>query len=167
MVELLVVLAIIAVLAAIIFPVYSAVRAKAKLTACQANLYQYHRSGEMDNDGRQSVDHCPYPADEVGAYVDVSENYRARDPNQVPDGGTVIVYCVQHLARGNTSTFEVPLKGKFPVGRFAGGSSVVDAKGVKRMRKQGTSFVEIPETGEVPVWPEFWHFPRDDFPTRP
>jgi prepilin-type N-terminal cleavage/methylation domain-containing protein len=167
LIETLVVMTIIAILAAILIPVLSAARAKAKLTACTANLYQFHRTGEMDGDGQQSVDQCPYPSDDSGFYIDVRDNYRSRDPNQVPDGGTVITYCIQHLSRGNSSTLEVPLKGKFSVARFAGGSGIVDAKGVERWRKTTSGWSKITETGEVPVWPEIWHFPRDDFPSRP
>jgi len=166
LIETLVVMGIIAILVAILLPVLSAARARAKLTACQANLYQLGRpAGMQESDQNTDNMHCPYPqGDDDGAYVDVSQNYKSNDPNYEPDGGTVRTFCVEHLQKGTDSRFAVPLEGKFPVLRFAGGVSLVDAKGVTRWRKQSGKWIQVQETGEVPVFPEIWHFPNDDFP---
>lgn len=161
MIEVLVVLAIIAVLLAILFPALGAARQRAKLTACEANLYETARQTGRSTD----IDHCPYPqGDDDGAYIDVAGNFRQGTNEVQPDGGTVIRFCVEHLKRGTSSTFEVPLQGQFPVLRYAGGVKLVDAKGVTRWQKQGGKWVQIPETGEVPTYPTIWHFPGDDFP---
>lgn len=163
LIEILVVLAIIAVLAAIIFPVYASMRARAKLTACESNLYQWGRV--EDNTSASDFLHCPYPqGDDDGAYIDVSGNYKGNDPNYEPDAGTVATYCVEHLAKGNDTTFEVPLRGKFPVRKFGNGTALIDAKAVTRWKKVGKEWTQIDETGTVPIYPEIWHFPGDDFP---
>ncbi len=159
--ELLVVLAIIAVLAALIFPSLLASKERAKLTACMANLYQYGRVPE-DASASRDTRHCPYPVgDDDGAYVDVGGLYDATNT----DGGTVFVYCVEHLERGKDTRYAVPLKGHFIVLKRAGGTSIIDASGVKRYQKQGNKWVEIAETGELPQAPNtIWYFPRNDFP---
>jgi prepilin-type N-terminal cleavage/methylation domain-containing protein len=165
MIETLVVMAIIAILVAILVPVIFAARNRGKISACQSNLYQYGRADEMEGDGRQDVSHCPYPqGDDNGAYIDVTGNYRPNDPNYAPDGGTVKVFCVEHLARGTSTPFEVPLRGKFAVLKFAGGVGIIDARGVTRWQKQGKNWVEIAETGDIPQYPQIWHFAREDFP---
>jgi len=164
LIEILVVIGIIVILVAILFPVFSAARARAKLTACESNLYQHARAAEMPESGVDTM-HCPYPqGDDDGTYIDVSDNYKSNDPNYGADGGTVSAYCVEHLKRGSETHFKIPLEGKFPVLRIAGGVSLVDAKGVTRWRKVNKQWVQIDETGEVPVFPEIWHFPKDDFP---
>lgn len=166
--EILIVLAIISILLAILFPVFAAARNRAKMTACQANLYQYSRGGQIDNtNAQQDVSRCPYPqGDDSGDYINVSSLYETRDPSYQPDAGTVMAYCVEHLKKGSDGNFKVPLEGKFPVVRFGHGTSLVDAKAVTRWRMQGSNWVQIPETGQVPGYPEIWHFPRDDFPPR-
>ena len=167
MIEILVVIAIILVLLAILFPVLGAARQRAKLSACESTLYQYGRGGEMtDSNAQQDVSRCPYPqGDDDGAYIDVRGNYippGSTDPSI--DGSTVVAYCVEHLKRGTTSTFAVPLEGKFPVLRYANAVGSVDAKGVTRWQKEGGKWVQVPETGEVPGPGTIWHFPGDDFP---
>jgi prepilin-type N-terminal cleavage/methylation domain-containing protein len=165
LIETLVVMVIVAILAAILLPVLSAVRTKAKITSCEANLYQLGRGNEMPDDAHTDVSHCPYPqGDDDGSYIDVSAMYKSNDPNYAPDGGTVRTYCVEHLAKGTDTRFEVPLRGKFTVLKFAGGTSVIDAKAVARWKKIGSAWKQIPETGEIPVYPEIWHFTNDDFP---
>lgn len=166
LIEILVVLGIILVLVAILFPVLNAARQRAKLTSCEANLYQYSRGGEMsDTSAQQDVSHCPYPqGDDDGAYVDVSGNFKQNGDDVQPDGSTVVAYCVEHLKRGSATAFAIPLEGKFPVARYAHAVGLVDAKGVTRWQKQGSKWVQVAETGEVPVYPTIWHFPGDDFP---
>ncbi len=167
LVEILVVIGIILVLLAILFPVLGAARQRAKLTACESNLYQYARGGEIPESGaQQDVSHCPYPqGDDDGRYIDVKDMYiRPGSSDPSIDGSTVVAYCVEHLKRGATSTFAVPLEGKFPVLRFASAVGLVDAKGVTRWQKQGGKWVQVPETGEVPSVDTVWHFPGDDFP---
>ena len=164
LIETLVVLAIIAILVAILFPVISAARVRAHLTACVATLYQHGRAAEMPDDGVDTT-HCPYPqGDDDGAYIEVGQNYQSHDPNYAPDGGTVRTFCVEHLQKNSDGTFLVPLTGKFPVLRFAGGTGIIDAKGVTRWKRMSNgSWTQIPETGIVPVWPEIWHFPATTF----
>jgi prepilin-type N-terminal cleavage/methylation domain-containing protein len=166
LIETLVVIVIIAILVAILLPVLSAARARAKLTACQANLYQLGRPATMaEGDKQTDATHCPYPqGDDDGSYIDVSSNYENNDPNYAPDGGTVRTYCVEHLEKGTDTLFSVPLHGKFTVLRFAAGVGIVDASAVTRWQKQGGKWVQIAETGTVPQFPQIWHFPRDDFP---
>ena len=157
-------MAIIAILAAILIPVLGAARARAKLSACEANLYQHGRAVEMPESGVDTT-HCPYPyGDDDGAYVDVEANYKGNDANYAPDAGTVRTYCIEHLARNGDGTIQVPLDGKFTVLRFGGGTDIVSAKAVQRWKKINGKWVQIDETGVVPVYPEIWHFPRDDFP---
>jgi hypothetical protein len=76
----------------------------------------------------------------------------------------VRTFCVEHLKKGSDTRFQIPLEGKFVVARFAGGSSIIDAKGIERWKKVSGKWIKIDETGEIPVYPEIWHFPRDDFP---
>jgi prepilin-type N-terminal cleavage/methylation domain-containing protein len=164
LIEIMVVMAIIAVLAAIAFPVYSSMRNRAHLTACEANLYQMGRVPEGDSASNR-VSSCPYPqGDDDGSYIDVSGNYKNNDPNYTPDAGTVQMFCVEHLAKGTDTHFEVPLRGKFPVLKFGAAATIVDAKGVTRWKKIGKEWTQIDETGDIPVYPEIWHFPGDDFP---
>lgn len=165
LVEILVVLGIILVLVAILFPVLSAARAKAKLTACESTLYQYGRGNEIEGNSNEDVTHCPYPQDgDDGAYIDVLSNYTKPGQDPQIDGGTVVVYCVEHLKRGDTTRFAVPLEGKIPVLRYAKAVGLVDAKAVTRWQKQNGKWVQVSETGDVPVYPTIWHFPGDDFP---
>jgi prepilin-type N-terminal cleavage/methylation domain-containing protein len=165
MIETLVVVVIIAILTAILIPVLSAAKARAKLTSCQARLYQYSRAGEIEGGSQGDVSHCPDPqGDDDGAYIDVSSNYTKHDPNYEPDAGTVKAFCIEHIKRGATTPFGVPLSGKFPVLNFGHGTRLVDAKGVTRWQKQGKKWVQIDETGDLPVYPTIWHFPGDDFP---
>ena len=164
LIETLVVITIIAILVAILFPVFSAVKNRAHLTACEANLYQHGRAAEMPESGVDTL-HCPYPqGEDDGAYIDVADNYKGNDANYQPDGGTVRTYCVEHLVKNSDGMFEVPLKGKFPVLKFAGATILIDASGVTRWKLVNRKWVQITETGVVPVYPEIWHFPGDDFP---
>jgi prepilin-type N-terminal cleavage/methylation domain-containing protein len=162
MIETLVVMAIVAILAAILVPVLGASRARAKLTACQASLYQHSRAEEMP-DWHVDTSHCPYPqAGDDGRYIEVGWNY---NPEKPPDGRTVRTYCVEHLKRGESTRFAVPLQGNIPVLTFDHSAPIVDAKSVTRWRRVGGgNWIQIPETGELPVWPQIWHFAHDDFP---
>jgi len=165
LVEILVVIGIIVILVAISFPIYSAAKVRAHETACESNLYQIGRQEEGESNG--DVTHCPYPqGDDDGEYIDVSDNYKSRDPNYAPDAGTVVTFCVEHLAKGKDTPFEVPLRGKFTVRRYGNGVGLIDAKGVTRWQKIGQEWKQIDETGDVPVYPQIWHFPGDDFPQK-
>lgn len=151
MIEILVVMAIIAVLLAILFPAFAAARKSAKQTACLAGIYQTVR--KMDGGG-DTV--CPYPVDGVGAYL----SWAHPEHVQVPDIN-VHRYCIQHLD-WDGDTLRVPLSGKFIVARGSGGSKVVNAKAVKRLRYEDREWKPIPETGVPPSFPEVWQFPNED-----
>ncbi len=67
LIELLTVIAIIALLAAIIFPVFAAVRGKARATTCQSNLRQIGTAAQMYEQDYDGI--VPYGKDASDAYV--------------------------------------------------------------------------------------------------
>lgn len=177
MVEILVVVAIIAILAAILFPVFASARKRAKEASCEARLYQLGHAIEMfeqerdrfpqsasdcDDIAKSDVSHCPYPQSDNTEYVFVLPSYV--HSNQPPPAGIAIAYCVEHLQRGDSSTFKVPLEGKVPILRYPTAVKLVDAKGIERWTKTSTGWQKVPETGEVPTYPTIWKFPEDTLP---
>lgn len=157
LIESLVVMAIIVITMAIMFPSYLSAKEAAKVSACMANLYQGPRT---ENGRTGDITHCPYPqGDDDGAYQSVGPY-----DSTGTDAGTVVSYCVEHLKKGTTSRFEVPLSGKFPVLKHGGGVTTIPASAVTRWEKRAGKWVQVPETGELPIYPTIWHFPDSDFP---
>ncbi|MEA2554385.1 MAG: hypothetical protein QOJ65_2561 [Fimbriimonadaceae bacterium] len=155
LIEILVVVTIIAILTAILFPVFASARRAAKETACLAHIYQHARGDEM-REGEVALNDCPYPTLDNPAYVQVQGGQFEAD--------TVVRYCVQHLKHGSDSTFAVPLAGMFIASRQAYAAVKINAKAVTRWTKTGGGWTQVPETGEIPTYPTVWRFPGDQWP---
>lgn len=153
--ETMVVLAIILVLAAILLPVYTASKARAKVTACVSNLRQLGMREQIeDSDVRVT---CPYPVNGRG-YVETPDM-------QKETAGAVWAFCTQHLAYGPNGDIRVPLEGKFVALYGPASTRIVDASQVKRYVRSGSTWSEVEETGAIPEGSyERWRFPGETWP---
>jgi prepilin-type N-terminal cleavage/methylation domain-containing protein len=182
LIEILVVIAIIAILAAILFPAFAKARKAAHLTSCQSRLYQLGHAIEMrsaEGGGfpdslqeivdrgtvKEEMIKCPHPEYGDGEYV-----YKLPETidtsRQVPPGRTVI-FCVAHIKPGTDNDFLVPLEGDVPFLRYPTAAGRAKATALERWQKVGRDWNKIEETGDLPQFPVVWRFPKDPWPPEP
>ena len=148
LIELLIVIAIIAILAAILFPVFASAREKARQTACLSNLKQLGLAyAQYEQDYDETVP-CGGPwgsgagwAGQIYPYVKSEKVYLCPDDTSTLDP---ISYAVNgNLAPMNTSGMPQPLT----ISQFIASASTVE-------------LFEVNQTG-IPTWTNQWRVSQD------
>ena len=188
LVEILVVIAIIAVLAALLFPVFSSVRRNARLTSCASNLHQVTLALHMYQQdwnklpsevrtasnrtisswsplisylGDKSVIKCPYS--EMPPSMSYEYGYPTGPNNTVlnPEGSTVVAYCGEHLDyEVSSGTTRMPIL-EGPNGPYFAGTWIVGRMDGSAERVRGS---------EAPRWDFYnghWSVENNSVPKIP
>ncbi len=186
--ELLVVLTLLAILAALLFPVFSSARRSSRMTACASNLHQlalalglyqqdyealpppvpgvYSWSALLPYTKSTEVTHCPYFWTKwtKGAY-----SYKAKRGYVAPrlDSNTVVAYCTQHLDNNGVDAFDL-YSGMYVVVRGDGSTKRVDGKQISCWVWWKDKWITENESVEIiPHGQTFWlevHFPGEPWP---